>query len=222
MTNSSPPPSGGEQAPRPAEISSQANTKISEGGPDQSDAGLQGGDRLEAWYSMNKGLTMLVAYTLALGGAIYIVGTQLVNLGIPKFLVFLFGLAFMYLLALQLRTFLAESRAKEPVFILTEQGIKLRPLKFQTIAWKDLSKIEIHNKSQSANPLAKLFAQSGFVSITVKPNAKLAPTIAEWTKGKGEANEFFLSANMMQTNISDMDAFLRRHAPGKLIKVPEK
>jgi len=178
--------------------------------------------KIEAWYSMNKGLAFLGVYALGLGGAVYFICMQLLGLGFPPFLVSIFALAFLYMLALQIRTFLTESRAKEPVFILTDRGVKLRPLEFQTIPWNDLSKIEIHNNRHKGNFFSRLFSRSGFLAFTIKPNAKLAPAIANWTKGKGRANEFFLSANMMATDINDLEAFVKQYAPQKIAEPGKK
>lgn len=176
--------------------------------------------KIEAWYSTPKGATLVAFYAIALGSAIYIIGMQLIGLGVPKFLVSIFALAFLYMLMLQIRTFLTESRAKAPTFVVTEEGIKLRPLAMQLIPWKDIAEIEVKSPEtgKKQNPLFALFRKTGYVAVTVKPNARLAPAIAEWTKGKGDSNEFFLSANLMKLDLAELQSFVLTHAPKAIVK----
>lgn len=176
--------------------------------------------KIEAWYSVPKGALLVAFYTLALGGATYIIGMQLIGLGVPKFLVSIFALAFLYMLALQIRTFMVESRAGAPTFVVTEDGIKLRPLAMQLIPWKDIAAIEVNNPGagKKQNPLSALFGKTGYVAVTVKANARSAPAVAEWTKGKGEANEFFLSANLMKLDVAELQSFVVAHAPKSIVK----
>ena len=158
--------------------------------------------KLEAWYSMNKGLIFVGIYTVVLGGAVYFIAMRL-----PQIVAFLFSLGFFYMWSLQLRTFLTESKEKSPVFVLTDQGINLRPLEFQTVPWKDIAKIEIVKKGG----LGGLLGQH-YVAVTIKGNAKLAPAVARWMEGKGQPNEFFLTSHNMTVSMDAVEAFLTRYA----------